>query len=196
MVNLTEKEKSALLLLFKDIKSDYNANSISKILNISHVGAQKIFKRLKKDDLVKSKKIGKAIIYKLNFDNEYVSHLISFLLVDEINESYKRWVEEFRQIFQHAQIVLMFGSALKDYKSAKDIDLMAVIDNSNFKKVKKLIEEKQRVLPKKIHLIMLSEKDLSMNIANEKSAIIDIVKNAIVLYGQDKYVQLLKKFKN
>ena len=50
MISLTQKERESLSILFKDFTSYYNANSISKILKISHVGAQKIFKRLKKEN--------------------------------------------------------------------------------------------------------------------------------------------------
>jgi len=46
MVKLTQKERETLILLLKDFTSYYNANNISKMLKMSHVGAQKIFKRL------------------------------------------------------------------------------------------------------------------------------------------------------
>ena len=52
MVNLTEKEKEALLILFKDFSSYYNANSLSKKISISHVGAQKLLKRFKEAGLI------------------------------------------------------------------------------------------------------------------------------------------------
>ena len=77
MVSLTQKERETLLILFKDYTNYYNANSISKILNISHVGAQKIFKRLLKENLIINKKIGKSIIYKLNLEDNYVKQLIT-----------------------------------------------------------------------------------------------------------------------
>ena len=36
MMSLTKKERETLLILFKDFTTFYNANSISKVLNISH----------------------------------------------------------------------------------------------------------------------------------------------------------------
>ena len=192
MVSLTQKERETLLILFKDFTTFYNANSISKILGISHVGAQKIFKRLLKENLLLSKKIGKSIIYKLDLDNNYASELITFLLADEAN-NFKRWKEEFRQLFKKDRIIMIYGSAIKNYAQAKDIDIMLVIEKKDYKEVNKFIEEKQEVLPKKIHAIELTADDLLKNIKQRKEAVIDIVKNSVVLYGQNKYVEILKK---
>jgi hypothetical protein len=148
MVSLTQKERETLLILFKDFTSYYNANSISKILKISHVGAQKIFKRLKKENLVIDKKIGKSIIYKLNLEDNYVSQLISFLLADEAN-NFKRWKEEFKELFKKDRIVMMYGSAIKNYAQAKDIDIMIVIENKEVKEVNNIFKKKEEILPKK-----------------------------------------------
>src|SRR3989344_6203277 len=120
MTTLPTKERETVLRLFKEYTTVYNANSISKVLNISHVGAQKIFKRLLQKNLVISKTIGKSITYKLNFDEEYVSQLVSFLLADEAN-NFKRWKEEFKELFKKDRIIMLFGSAIKDYVHAKDI---------------------------------------------------------------------------
>ena len=48
------------------------------------------------------------------------------------------------------------------------------------------------MLPKKIHSIKLTEKELLKNIEKNNEAIMDIVKNAVILYGYDKYVGVLK----
>src|SRR3989344_1544077 len=137
MITLTKKERETVLILFKDYTIFYNANSISKVLSISHVGAQKIFKRLLKENIVISKAIGKSIIYKLNFNDNYVSQLVAFLLADEAN-NFKRWKEEFKELFKKDRIVMLFGSAIKDYVHAKDIDIMIVIKNKDIKEVNTL----------------------------------------------------------
>ena len=190
-MSLTKKEREILLILFKDFNSFYNANSISKVLNISHVGAQKIFKRLLQNNLVISKTIGKSIIYKLNFNDDYVSQLIAFLLADEAN-NFKRWKEEFKELFKKTRIIMIFGSAIKDYAHARDIDLMLVIENKDIKEINNILRKKEEILPKKLHAIKLTPKDLLENLKNKDKAIMDIVKNAIILYGEDECVEVLK----
>ena len=178
-------------MLFKDFTAYYNANSISKKLGISHVGAQKIFKRLLKDSLLIDRKIGKSITYKPRLEDEYVCRLIAFLLADEAN-NFKRWREEFKELFKKDRIVMLYGSAIKNYKQARDVDIMVIIKKEEFKDIKKIIDKKQEILPKKIHSIQLTEEDLIKNIKQKKESIIDIVRNAVVLHGQDKYVEAIK----
>lgn len=189
MTSLTKKEREALLALFKDFTNYYNANSISKVLNISHVGAQKMFKRFVHENLVISKTIGKSITYKLNFNENYVSQLIAFLLADEAN-NFKRWKEEFKETFKKGRIIMIFGSAIKDYGRSRDIDMMFVIEDEEVKEINGILKKKEQVLPKKLHAIKLNHHDLLKSLNNK--AMTDIIKNAIVLYGQEKYVETLK----
>lgn len=191
MVSLTKTERKALLILFKEFTTFYNANSISKILGISHVGAQKIFKRLLKENLLESKKIGKSITYKPKLDDDYASKLMAFLLADEAN-NFKRWKEEFTGLFRKDMIIMMFGSAIKNYDKASDIDIMIVLHKRYIKEVNKILKEKEDILPKSLHAIKLTHKDLLENLKKKNKAMIDIVKNAVIIYGQDKYVEIIK----
>ena len=191
MTTLTQKERETVLILFKDYTTFYNANSISKVLNISHVGAQKIFKRLLQENVVISKTIGKSITYKLNFNNDYVASLVSFLLADEANK-FKRWKEEFKELFKKDRIVMLFGSTIKDYAHAHDIDLMIVLENSDVREINSIIKKKEEILPKKLHAIKLNHHDLLENLKKRDKAFVDIIRNAIILYGQDTYVEILK----
>src|SRR3989338_8841633 len=191
MTTLTQKERETVLILFKDYTTFYNANSISKVLNISHVGAQKIFKRLLQENVVISKTIGKSITYKLNFNNDYVASLVSFLLADEANK-FKRWKEEFKELFKKDRMVMLFGSTVKDYAHAHDIDLMIVLENSDVREINSILKKKEEILPKKLHAIKLNHKDLLENLKKKEKAFVDIIRNAIILYGQDKYVDILK----
>jgi len=191
MITITRKEKEAILLLFKDFTSYYNANSLSKVLDISRIGAMKILKKLLNENLLVSKKIGKSIIYRVKLEDDYVKHLIAFLLTDEAND-FKRWKEEFKELFKGNRIVMLYGSAIKNYSAAKDIDLMLIIKRTDYAAIKKIVKERQNMLPKKIHAIELTANDFLQNIKEKKKAAIDTIKNAVILYGQDKYVTIIK----
>ena len=190
MAILTIKEREALLILFKEFNSYYNANSLSKKLGISHVGAQKMLKRFNEEGLTTTKTIGKSIIHQLNINDEYKQKLISFLLADEAND-FKRWKDEFKGLFKKGRIVMMYGSAIKNYKTAKDIDIMVIIKSDEAEQVSKIITDIGKTLPKEIHSIKLTEKDLLENIKEKNEAILDIIKNAVILYGYDKYMEVV-----
>jgi len=191
MVTLTQKEKEALLILFKDFTNYYNANSISKVLGISRIGAMKMLKKFLNENLLIAQKIGKSTIYKLKLDDDYVKKLIAFLLADEAN-NFKRWKDEFKGLFKKDRVVMLYGSTIKNYAKANDIDIMIVIKKGEYKDVSKIIEERQRFIPKKIHSIELVANELLNNLKQKQKSIIDIVKNAVILYGQDKYVDIMK----
>jgi predicted nucleotidyltransferase len=191
MISLTKKERETLLILFKESTNFYNANSISKVLKISHVGAQKIFKRLREENLVINKTIGKSIIYKLTFNDQYVTQLITFLLADEAT-NFKRWKEEFKELFKKNRTIVLFGSAVKDYAHAKDIDLMIIMESKEIKEVNGVLKKKEAMLPKKLHAIKLTSADVLTNLQKKDEVTIDIIKNGIVLYGQQEYVEMVK----
>jgi len=191
MVLLSQKEGETLLILFKDFSNFYNANSISKVLGISHVGAQKIFKRLHSQNLLVNKKIGKSIIYKLDLKESYVFKLISFLLVDEAND-FKRWKEEFRELCKGDRIIAIFGSSIKNYSKAEDIDIMIIMDKKDLNEVNDILKKKEKILPKNLHAIKMTNEDLLKNIKKKEKVIMDIVKNAVILYGQGKYMEIIK----
>ena len=191
MVSLTQKERETLLVLFKDYTAFYNANSISKVIGISHVGAQKIFKRLLDGGLITSKTIGKSIVCKPNLEDDYARSLIAFLLADEANK-FKRWKDEFTDLFREGRIVILFGSALRNYKEARDIDIMVVAKKEDFKDVNKAIQQRREILPKKIHSIEITKEDLIINIRKRQEAILDMVKEGVVLYGHEQYVGVMR----
>lgn len=182
----TATEKKALLTLIKDYTADHNANTLSKEIGISHVGTQKMLKRLEEQGLLTSKRIGNAIVYKPKLD-DYTTKFFSFLLADEAR-NHQRWKEEFRDLSKEDRIVMIYGSAIRDYTTAKDIDIMVVTNKREDATIKRI----DSVLPKPIHAIQLTEDDLKHNIRQKQEATVDIIRTAIVLFGQDKYLEVLK----
>ena len=191
MTHQTENEKKALLILFKDFTSYHNANTISRQLGISRVGSMKLLKKLRAKNLVLAITIGKATVYKPNMSDDYTLDLISFILAEESN-NFKRWKEEFKELFEEDRIVLLYGSTIRDYAKARDIDIMILRKNGDSRHIQKIINKKQQLLPKKIHAIDLTSQEFAINLQKKQIAIIDIVKNAVVLCEQNKYVKLLK----
>ncbi len=173
MVSLTKKESEIVLKLFKDFSKNYNANSISKEINISSRGALKILKHLEKKHLVTSKKLGKAVFYKLSLDDLYVRKIVELLLIEESRNKAQRWIEEFKEIFDYTEAVIIFGSIIKNPQHARDVDVLLVYERKNHEKISNFISAKNKVLFKKIHDIPQTLEDLKENL-KKNPAIIDI----------------------
>ncbi len=191
MISLTQKEREALLIIFKDYTGLYNANSLSKLLKISHAGTQKMLKRLKEENLVVAKTIGKSIIYKPNLEDDFTRSTISFLLADEAS-NYKLWKEEFKELFKVGRTVILFGSIIKNAKEAKDIDIMVVIKKGEYKQIKEVIDKRQQILPRPIHSIELTKEDLLKNLRQKGEEFVDIIRTGIILYGHQDYVEVIR----
>lgn len=191
-MNLTKNEGKAMLILFKDITANYNANSLSKRLDISRVGTMKILKKLEANRLLKSRTLGKAVFYKPNLEDSYTSKIIETLLIAEARKYAERWIDEFRDIYKETEIVLIFGSIVRNPEKAKDIDIMFVFKEEKYNKIRGLVSEKNKTLFKKIHEIPQTMNDLKDNLKEGNKAILDAVKTGYVLHGQDKFVKVIK----
>src|SRR3989338_474959 len=122
----TLKEQEVLLLLFKDFSRDYNASSLSQKVGVTRRGALKIMKKLKEQGLLIGRQYGKAVFYKINLNDPYAQKIIETLLMQEAREKSRRWLFEFKELFPHLQIAILFGSTVRDYEKAKDIDVVMV----------------------------------------------------------------------
>jgi predicted nucleotidyltransferase len=191
MANLTEKESEVLLKLFKDFSQDYNANSISKHIKITPRGALKILKNLEKEKIVIGRKLGKAVFYKPNLNDMYAAKTIETLLIKETRDKATRWLHEFEGLFRYTEIVLLFGSILKNPTHANDIDILLVFKKKNYEKVSAFINEKNKMLLKKIHSIPQTMKDLKENL-KKNDAIKDAIRTGYVLQGFDKLIGVIK----
>lgn len=192
----SKNEMRLILILLKNIDKDYNANNISKVLGITPMGALKIFKKLEKEKILISKKIGNTSLYKINFNNKYAFDYAEFLLKKEaeLSPSYiKRWVYEIRKV-NEADMAIIFGSVLKVQEKAGDVDVLFVVKKNNFNVLKKKIEKLNRINEKKIHPIYQTLNDLKKNLIKKDKVIMNIL-NGVIIFGGKKFVSLIKDIK-
>lgn len=187
-----DNEHKIISLIFKDFLAFYNSRNISKEIGISHVGAFKILKKLEKREIVKSRKIGKAIIYSLNAENPVTFREIEMALTLEA-QNYQRWVEEFKDLREKIIFAILFGSITRNEKEAKDIDLLVVAEKNKFSEIRKIINERNKFLSKKVHLILQTSRDFENDVKNGNKAMIEIIKTGIVLFGQEQISKILIK---
>ena len=193
MKDITKKEMELILTIFKNPTDDFNANNISIKIGITPMGALKIMKRLEKQGILISKKIGKAVFYKINLDKDYVADYLIFLLKREAELSspyIKRWINEARKI-NSADIAILFGSALKKESKANDIDILIVTDQKRFKKAKNEIEDINEISEPKLHAVYQTLNDLKENIRRKDAVVLSAIKGIIAIGYRD-LIKILK----
>lgn len=194
MRDITNNEMVFVLTLFKSPETQYNANSIAKLIGISRMGALKIAKRLEKENIIISKELGKAKYYRLNFSNDYVKQYVKFLLKREAEQAHpyiRVWVDEVKKL-KSADAAILFGSVLRKYKEARDIDVVLITDKKRFPKLKKEIEEIDELNVKRLHTVYQTKEDFIKNIKNGDKALLSAIKG-IVIFGEDIIIDLLQK---
>lgn len=192
MITLTPTENKVLLTLFKDFSKNYNANSLSRPVEITPRGALKILKHLKKLNLVVSRPFGKAMFYKVNLEDYYAFRTVETLLISEAREKAPRWLSEFQELFKHTEIVIIFGSIVRQPKEANDVDVLLVFQQKKVKEIKAFILEKNRILLKPIHPIMQLPEDLKTNLKKKDPVVLNALKQGYVLHGYDKLMERVK----
>lgn len=193
MRDITNNEMFFILNVFKSPEKNYNTSEIAKLLGITPMGSLKIARKLEKENIMKSKKIGKAKIYRLNMQNNYVTDYIKFLLKREAEQapSYvKVWINELRKI-KNADVAVLFGSVLRK-KEAKDIDALLITTQKKFSELKKEVEHINLINIKKLHPLYQSKEDVRANIKKEDKALLNAIKG-IIAFGEDKIIEILEK---
>lgn len=193
MTDLTPAERQALLTLFKEFNTNYNANILAKKLEISRFGAGRILKGLERQSLAVSRTYGKARFYKINLEEEYARKMIEVLLMGEAHKKAKRWIWEFKEWYKDIHVAIIFGSAVRNYKDAKDIDIVLVVDKKFWSKRKRFIESKNQILLKPLHPVWQSSDDLVKNLTLPDPVLLSALKSGYILHGYQEVIEAVRQ---
>ena len=178
--------KKILLILFKDTAA-YNASTLSKQIDITRIGTYKALKRLEQQGFLSSERLGNAIFYKINLKDDFVQKTLELILMEEARHK-ARWLDEFKPLYLYTDLVILFGSTLRSEETARDIDLLIIPKNNS--KVNMIIDEKNKILTKKIHPLKQTSEDLIRNIKKRDKVILSVLKTGIILHGAEKMVEI------
>ncbi|MCK5282431.1 MAG: nucleotidyltransferase domain-containing protein [Nanoarchaeota archaeon] len=191
MTATTKTEKDILIKITTDLDVAYNPGNIAKELNLSRVGTFKALKELEKKGLVKGRKLGKANFYSVDLNDGYTRKNIEILLMEKARQ-HEMWVDEFEELAKYVDIMILFGSIIRNESKANDIDVLLVFKKENNDKINSIIKEKNKILTKRIHPIKQTKSDLVKNIKKKDKVILSAIKTGIVLYGFEKILEVLK----
>jgi len=193
MKEVAVNEMSAILKIFKTPEKEFNANSISKEIMLTPMGALKILKRLEKENVLVPKVAGKATFYSINFSNDYAKDYVEFALRTEAEHSssyVKRWISEVRKL-KNADAAILFGSVIKNGAGANDIDVLLVTSQNKFEKLKKEISGLNNINEKGIHAVYQTSEDLVQNIRKGDKIVLNALKG-VVVFGEKELIEMIR----
>ncbi|MDD4877928.1 MAG: winged helix-turn-helix domain-containing protein [Candidatus Nanoarchaeia archaeon] len=192
-MTLTQNEKKVLRLLAASRNEDYSINEIAKQCGITPNGAYKILVKLEKEGILKKKQIANIIAYKLNFDNEKTMLMLELSFVPDILEGrVKLRAEDLEPLKAVAKACIVFGSYITPKQKPGDIDIMFILDKSQFQDYKKKLSNVQDIMPVKIQDVVQTDEDLQQNLKKGDVIVKEALQNGIVLWGYKTITEAVK----
>jgi predicted nucleotidyltransferase len=208
---LTPKVISILRTMHSNVEKWYYTRELAKLAKVSTWVVSKQFSKLVKDGMVQQKSEGREKFYKLNLANPRTKKLCELFETEKREKFYKEnrriaWVlEDFTkgvsEFAPEVQSMILFGSTARGQATPRsDIDVLVVAPNSEEEEFKKLMDAIDRLAnevsgryPAKLVPIVMMTRDFEQSIKDKKKFASDILKDGIVLFGQERYYYLLSR---
>ena len=195
-----EKNKTnteILKILLKQFTIKWTITSLAKELNISRVGIWKVLKKLEAERLILLSSIGEgktsAFNINLNWGNPILEKNLSLILTEEAYKN-QRWLNNFKEIENKLDFLILYGSILHSPKEANDIDLFGVVSNkNNFLFIEETIKKIQKTQIKKIHSENFTRIEFKEEIRKPNKIFIDALKKGVILFGQEKFIKFVRE---
>lgn len=194
-MEISRNGKKALRIIFTDYLTDYNSYNIKDKIGISGVGSLKLLRNLKNKKMLVSKRMGNAIFYKVNLENEYVIKLLELIFLDysSLSSSAKGWIYDLRSFTANTKAILLFGSILRKDRNAGDVDVCFILKcPADYSKVGSKINEMNKKNRLKIHPLYLTEEEFEKKLMEKDKPVIAMVKSCEVVHGQELFVGVLR----
>ncbi len=195
MAEISENGKKALKIIFTDFLTNFNSYNIKGKIGVSDVGSLKILRSLKEKNILTSEKMGNAIFYKPNLNNNYIIKLLELIFSDYSNLSgfIKGWIYDLRLLIPKTKALFLFGSILKKGKNAGDADVCFILKNpDDYNKLQSQINDINRKSRLKIHPMYLTKKEFEKKLREKDRPLVEMVKNCVVVHGVELFVGVLK----
>ena len=195
-----EKNKTnteILKVLLKQFTIKWTITSLAKELNLSRVGVWKILKKLEAERLILLSPIGKGktsvININLNWENPVLEKNLSLILTKDAFKN-QRWLNNFKEIEDKLNFLILYGSIIHSPKEANDIDILGVVSNkNNFLSIEETIKKIQKTQIKKIHSENFTQTEFKEEIKKPNKIFLEAIKKGVVIFGQEKFIKFIKE---
>ena len=195
-----EKNKTnteILRVLLKQFTIKWTITSLAKELNVSRVGIWKVLKKLEAKRLILLSPIGegKTSVFNinLNWENQILEKNLSLILTEDALNN-QMWLNNFKELEDKLNFLILYGSVIHSPKEASDIDILGVVSNkNNFLSIEEVIKKIQKTQIKKIHSENFTQIEFKEEIRKPNKIFIDAIKKGVVIFGQEKFIKFIKE---
>lgn len=174
----------ALIPFLTKPRESLHLSAIARELCEPHPTIRQWLGLLAQEGIVKKTHKGRMSLYTLNFEHpnlsDYLLIIEKYKLIEKCEKEllFRELVSLVRLFVDKSVIVLIFGSAVKSFTNANDIDIL-LIGDVDIKDFKKSIEK----LKKEVHIVKVSSFEKISNALK-----IEIIKKHILIQGSEESI--------
>jgi predicted nucleotidyltransferase len=191
---ITNYDFAILSLYRNNYNSSYHARAMAKLLKTSHVTLLPHLKRLEKNKILITRKVGKNKEYLLNADNiitkDYLTIAEKLEAINYLQKNFliKKISEQLLTLNLPGAIIL-FGSYAKNYATqASDIDILYLGELTDTQKLE--IKKIGRTYGKEINVKTATAENFSDGLKSGDALIKEIVQNHIGIQNPEQFINL------
>jgi len=206
---LTPRVLSALKSMHGDLQRWYYTRELSKLSVAGRSTISSEFPTLVKQGILRHKTEGREVFYMLDLGNPKTRKLCELFETEKREKYYQKnkrlsWaLQEFsRRVFNslpEIQSVVLFGSAARaQLTKTSDVDLLVLVPNLQqepfnelMKSVDRLVAEVRGLYGYPLSAVTMTVKDFETSFREKKRMATDVVREGIVLFGEERYYLLL-----
>lgn len=189
----TENEKRVLRFLATRFGKDQSINDVAKACDVTPNGAHKILAKLEREGILKAKQIANIKSYKLNFESEKTVRVLELILMpDALTGRVKVRVEDLQPLKPLTRACVLFGSYITEKQKPGDLDILFILERTNYASYKRMLAKVQDIVPVKIQDVVQTRKDFVHNLKKNDPVIVGALRHGVVLWGFDVLVQAIK----
>jgi biotin operon repressor len=180
--------REILLHLFKNPSTRHTISSLTEKLERSKVGIWKTVKNLEKEGFVILSPIEllrrKVYTVSLNWDNYLVEKTLGMYLISEALD-YEDWTKHFNNLGNVLDFLILCKEDDKD-------KIIGITQKGKFIRIQKPLNL-QDLKGKEIVTSSVTSLDFMHGLKNNREESINAVKDGVVLFGQEKFIQFMKQ---
>jgi predicted nucleotidyltransferase len=193
MITLTNNEARVVNFLLRNFSHRYSINALARGLSLSPRGAYIIVNKLEQQSILEPESIGNALYYHPALDKEAGRKVAELVLSSSEFLPYARvQAKDLEQLKPYALSAVLFGSVLTKGEQAGDIDVLIVLREKDFRKVRRVLADIQGMKPKPISEMLQSREDLARNIRKRDAPLLDAIRTGQVLWGSEIFVEAIR----
>ncbi len=178
-------------VLGRNISEGFNINQIARLSGIDPATTYRTLKSMESRSEILKEKKGNNIFYKLNLKDSSTIKYCELAEIEKRKEFFQKnptLLTKIQGLSQKSDSVVLFGSLARGEKNPKDTDLLFLS-----RKKPDLHEITNIIKGTNISPLYMNFSEFKSRIKEKNPVVIEILKDAVVLYGEDVYWRLIRE---